>query len=65
MKNNVGLVAKIFWLHYFCNPPPAESRGMNKTNGHYLYPPCRHTDLEYSELCVVIVVYFNKEMFNS
>jgi len=38
---------------------------MKKTNGHSLHPPCRPTDLLYSELCVVIVIYFDKEMFNS
>jgi len=46
MKNNVSLVVKIFWLRYCCKPSPAESRGMNQTNGHYhLYPPRRPTDL--------------------
>ena len=39
MKNDV--VVKIFCLHYCCDPPPAESRGMNKTNGHHhLHTPC-------------------------
>jgi len=47
MKNNV--VVKIFWLHYCCNHLPPESRGMNKTNGHYhLYPPCWPTDNRFS-----------------
>jgi len=46
MKNKV--VVNIFWLHYWKHPP-AESQGMNKTNGHYyLYPPFWPTDNRFS-----------------
>jgi len=58
------LVVNIFWLHYCCNPPSRKPENeMNKTIRHYhLYLPCRPTDVAQSELCVVFVIYFNKEM---
>ena len=37
---------------------------MNKTNGHYhVYTPCRPTDLVWSEICVMFVIYLDKEVF--
>jgi len=65
MKNNVVVQKYSDCITVVNTPQKKAGEWIRQMDIYHLYPPCRPTDLVQSELCVVFVICFDKEMLNT